>query len=293
MTINNKKSEILFQSINQENMKKLCFLLSREPQYVDENDQYLNMTNTQGQTALHIAIQKGNSTAIKLLLRFGANALIEDNNGKTALFLALNSNESKIIRPFLHWKDASKNTAAHYAAIYGKSLAMKTLKNLKADLNACNRIHYAPIHFAASKGHVQVINTLSTLKAKIDAKDIMGWTALHCAALFGKSNIIKDLRSLGLNINDQDIDKNTPLHLAIQEKHSNTIKTLVAVGANCTFANHKGETAMNLLLQFDKQLFDEIRAIVNQRIYNRLNSFVKILQICIPNFFGARRLVQK
>lgn len=49
----------------------------------------INAKNDQGQTALHVAVNRGAMEFVKILIQNGANIHIEDNHGDTPLNLAL------------------------------------------------------------------------------------------------------------------------------------------------------------------------------------------------------------
>lgn len=50
-----------------------------------ERVEICNSVNAQGQTALHIAVLNGDSTMVQMLLKFGVNPLVRDNNGYTCI----------------------------------------------------------------------------------------------------------------------------------------------------------------------------------------------------------------
>ncbi|KHT50502.1 ankyrin repeat domain-containing protein [Vibrio sinaloensis] len=95
----------------------------------------INQRNGQSYTALMVAAYQGNKDTVRLLLRSGANACLQDKRGNTALMGALIKREL-IIAKELYQSDCSpdiRNKAGlnlnEFAEVYGQSDVLKSLQH--------------------------------------------------------------------------------------------------------------------------------------------------------------------
>lgn len=61
----------------------------------------IEITNNQGETALHLAACLGHSVALSVLMKYNANLSATDNNGNTVLHLAVYNNQSDVVEVIL------------------------------------------------------------------------------------------------------------------------------------------------------------------------------------------------
>jgi cytohesin len=109
---------------------------------------------------LHEAAREGSRTRIEQCLREGASAGASD-----PLFGGF--------------------TPLHWAALNGKTKAIRALVAGGADPSAQARKGEAPLHFAAGRGHVNAVTMLVKLGAVVAVQDKRGDTPLHLAAEVG------------------------------------------------------------------------------------------------------------
>ena len=79
-------------------------------------------------------------------------------------------------------------------ASYGQVDAIKTLKEMGADISAKEEDEGTPMHWAAENGHVGAIMALKEAGADVLAKDADGWTPMHRAARNEHVGAIKALK---------------------------------------------------------------------------------------------------
>lgn len=122
-----------------------------------QHSDLLKMTNAAGDTPLHTALRSDNSTAVRLLLEYGADLLIHDARGETALYLAQKDDGGRLAN-MVHPKGTSYNFYFSMATrnqadfeLFLKTepnLANITFNNGQTALMAATRLG-APKEFAA------------------------------------------------------------------------------------------------------------------------------------------------
>jgi len=65
---------------------------------LEADDTDVNQPGENGVTALHLAVARGDSGAVKLLLGYGADPVVEDGSGRTALDFARQNNNMALLR---------------------------------------------------------------------------------------------------------------------------------------------------------------------------------------------------
>ncbi|KAL4601336.1 hypothetical protein ACB092_11G265400 [Castanea dentata] len=212
----------------------------------------LNITNKQGDTALHDAIRGAHLEVVKLLVQFNPSWTLPENKvGESPLFLAVDKWHFDIA---ISEADKFGLTPFHYAAHYA------CLDIFELLLEAGDSIAYkreelegmSAVHIAARNGCVQIIRKL--INKFPDAWELLnakGMTALHVAAESGKQDVVDYLlEAQGFEgfINKKDKDGNTPLHLAsIQGNHAILVKLADDKRVDGSAINNKGLTAVDIV----------------------------------------------
>lgn len=151
------------------------------------NNIQLDAPNSDEQTALHRAANRGSKDIVELLVRQGANINAKDVHEQTPLHLAVDNLPTL---QYLLSKDKVTIEARNYwgktpllSAFAANRLdAAKALHAAGADLRA-NSGGRTALHFAAEHDNIEAIKFLLSQGLDIDAKDEDGRTPLHCAAV--------------------------------------------------------------------------------------------------------------
>lgn len=155
-------------------------------------------------TALMHMAEKGHVQAIKLLWVLGAKLEVKDQDGDTALMLAINAKQWQV---------------------------MKTLLELYENPRTSNNDLCTPLMYAASvEGGLESIDILLEKGALLEEKNINGDTALMCAINAKQWDIAKLLIERNANVNAKNIEGYTPLmQLAITADNA-TIQQFIDAG---------------------------------------------------------------
>ena len=127
---------------------------------------YKNITNTEGNTLLHLACYENNVEIVRFLLKNGADINKEDKNGFTPLYLACYENNVEIVRLLLE-KDA--------------------------DINKEDKDGNTPLHVACYENNVEIVRLLLEKDADINKEDKDGITPLHVAIKYKNNEIIEEI----------------------------------------------------------------------------------------------------
>ena len=250
------------------NVESVSLLLARGAD-VAESSQF-------GQTALHVAAQRGHTPVIQKLIMAGADPKQKAMNG-VAIQAAISYGHIDSVKEFLkHPCDflsellskavvheqheilqmlikagvppddepdavdgALINTPLHISSSKGDLKSTEMLLTAGANVNAVDPIGLTPLLLATRAGQVDVMSVLVENGADVDAKDrtFSRLSACHYAAQIGLMKCLKCLLFSGAAINSIDRDHCTPLFRAVTMHQEAT--SIVLIKENCD-VNMKG-----------------------------------------------------
>lgn len=262
------------------NIPKMVQLLIKKGAKVD-------IFNKKKHTPIHLAVMESSKQCVKELLESSIN--IKDDDGDTPLALAIIKGDTHIIDLLLNHQniDLSKTnnngfSAFHMAALRDDPETVKKILQLKPAIVDIQKIDgFCALHLAALNDNLNVAKTLIEKgKAKLNIKTINGSTPLMLAAQQNHLSIVKLLVSEGADINAQDNDGDTALHAALDRKSrpssilelftSNSKKEeaidivvyLAENGASLTVRNENGKTPLDMI--DDDSLKENLQKKVNK-----------------------------
>ncbi|QIT35701.1 ankyrin repeat domain-containing protein [Wolbachia endosymbiont of Brugia pahangi] len=201
----------------------------------------VNAVDKDKHTSLHLAVEKGHIGIVNSLLEVKADVNVEDENGKTPLYTAVQFGCKGEIGVLIgkmmigaliraganvNAEDKDKCTPLHFAARCGRKEIVQTLIEAGANVNAANEDKRTPSHIATQFCRKEIVKVLVEAGADVRAADKYGITPLHFA---DGAETVKTLIGAGANVNVVDKDKRTPLHWV---KGAETAETLIEAGVN-------------------------------------------------------------
>jgi len=165
----------------------------------------VNTKDDNGQTALHIAIISDNQEIVKLLIDEGADVNAKDENGMTPLLLAVSEGHV--------------------------DLAECLIEN-GADVNMGDESGFGPLVYALWNDDPSVVKMLLNNGADVNAKDTAtGYSLLHWAILMDNKESTELVLTAGVDVNAKSNAGETPLDVAAYGVSASIGEMLVAKGA--------------------------------------------------------------
>lgn len=200
----------------------------------------VNTRNMHGETPFFQALQKGNMTIVKLLLKAGCDINISDNNNLHPLVVAIkNVPRNEMLTEFVtqlltHWTDVDvcsdrKETPLWLTAKLNNIDVMKIILQRECNVNHVGKDDLCPIHWAYLNRNMEMMCLLTANGASLNQR-IGNQTLLYKAVEDSNSELVKFLLDNGgdLEILSQNDDKrNHPSLARAKKKHDEEIIKLL------------------------------------------------------------------
>eukprot|EP00049_Salpingoeca_infusionum_P014862 m.284501 g.284501 ORF g.284501 m.284501 type:complete len:1109 (-) comp15763_c0_seq1:408-3734(-) len=207
----------------------------------------LNACGNDGMTPLLLASMMGHANTVQALLEMGANIMITDKFGKSALYLAIECGDVPTCKALIQAaasadsarlveQDDSEDTDADTASIL--TLEQKSLITLT------DKYDLSPMHVAASLGHVAVIDMLKTAGASTHPTDDSELTPLHYAVMHGHFKVVKYLLKDHTLTQDRDEKGQSALHLVCRHGYHDMIPLFLSAGADINAKDDAHQTPL-------------------------------------------------
>lgn len=215
----------------------------------------LNHENSDGQTALYIAIQNNNESIAQLLIRSGARLNQKDSSLQPALSLCAGLGRRVILEYLLgeqsgklvdvNSMDPEGQTPLLLAAKGGhkeSAVLLLSHKNVEAKDRKWGQ---TPLSWAARNGHDHLIEVLICGGAEIESKSSNGKTPLSWGAENGRIKVVELLLEKMANAESKDVEERTPFMWAARNGHEEVVKLLFK-RENLDLADCSGQTSLSL-----------------------------------------------
>ena len=227
---------------------ELCCELVRYDAKVDDTISFF--------TCLSKAIKAGDAHLLGRLVTIGASINERDENGSSALHVALTSKHLEMAEWIIeHGGKVSKanklgQTPLHIAAANDwTSMAFKLLE-AGASVEACDHEGNSPLSVASQRGNSELCCELVRYGAKVDTT-ISFFTCLSNAVKAGDAHLLARLIMIGASINEQDDNGSSALHAALNSKHPELAHWIMEHGGKASMADKLGKTPLHIAATHD------------------------------------------
>lgn len=229
----------------------------------------LEERDDEGQTALLVAVNSNNKEFVSFLLSKGSSPLCLDNDGVTPIHLAAYKGFQEIIslllkkgRVPIDFTDRDGDTALHKASFSGKEKCISYLLKKKANVNSKNQEGNTPLHFASYQGRTKCVKLLLDNGADIDSLTCGELTPIQCAIYNGHVSTTQLLLQKGCNLNLSTTMGTTPLHSAAVRGNKKIVELLLSSGGQGLIEERDEEGNTPLLLAAVNSHIDILKLLV-------------------------------
>jgi cytohesin len=195
-----------------------------------------------GNTPLHDATRRGNTSATLTLLRNGADHLIENDQNLTPLELGHQCGQYSLVLQTMQ----EIETPLHYAAYRGNLSKAQQLMVEKANPNARDDRGFPPLFYAVMAGHLAMTKLLLDQGADPHAVARFGANAVQVGVAGKQIEVLEYLLEQGVSPNQGDrIRGGNALHNASRHKSPEAIRLLIQHGAQINATDHRGRTPLD------------------------------------------------
>jgi ankyrin repeat protein len=196
-----------------------------------------------GQTALHLAAQRGDRMALEVLIDANANVNALNDNGASPIFYAVDPSRSTDCLPLLLARGARVNlcqndrrSALMVAIMFNSIAAVELLIAAHADVTLRDGLGWSTAAFALENDTPDILVMLLNAGVSVHAVSKGGATLCHLAA---ENRCVTHLHTLirrGANVRGCDDQGRTPAHSASLE----ALPVLLAAGADLSAVDDAG-----------------------------------------------------
>ena len=207
----------------------------------------VNAPSADGATALHFAVERGDSELTEILLAAGAAPDAATRNGVTPLALAALNGSAAIIESLLEQgvdpneRSGEGQTALMLAALNGRPDAVRVLLGRGADPNAVEPFKgQTALMWAAGDGNPGAASLLLEHGAELEARSASGFTALLFAVRNAEIEALNVLLSAGASVDAVAPDGTSALNMAVVNGYYEVASILLSHGADPNLPDPRG-----------------------------------------------------
>ena len=204
----------------------------------------VNESDEDGKTALHVALGANNNDLVELLLKHGLSANAKTVEGDIPLHLCCDIDAAKLLianGSLVDVKNDGGITPLLRCVYSGLISLVEYLLKIGADVNAQNNNGETALHYLGLVGrasnHYDIVKLLLDYDININIKDKTSKTAIHNACQSANVGIARLLIKNGAKINEMDFAGNYPLHYCFTQDRKEVLELLDLLLQNAETAN--------------------------------------------------------
>ncbi|XP_015769656.1 PREDICTED: ankyrin repeat and SOCS box protein 3-like [Acropora digitifera] len=203
-----------------------------------KSDDLLNSRTYCGETPIFLATLKGHIDCVKLLMAFGAQVNVMNDEEVDLLVAAVKGGNKECFEIFLsqnfdvNSQDVGGWGAMHEAAYAGRQDFIERLLSCSADIDIQNSDGATPLFTAAQYGRLTCLKLLLKKGADVNKLTVDNASPLFIAAQEGLADCVTALLSSGSDPGISVIDGATALHVAAERGHHHCVQILLNAGAS-------------------------------------------------------------
>ena len=251
---------------------------------------HVNATDTNGESALMIAIRGGCSSVISVLLEHKPDVTITDVKLRTALYHAVIGHQWYVVQKLINL--GAKPTCWSFRLIketieQNNISTLRLLLKAGADPNE-HDLSPPPVVMASKAGLVDMVHTLIEAGADVNKRLNLCKTALMWAAEQGDERIVTALIKAGANVNAALKHGHTAIMWAAERKHEKVVRLLVEAGANLEMRNAINGSALSVIGRKQDRSANKLRhilttAIASNKYRNIDESYFPVVELSTVN----------
>ncbi|RSL89352.1 hypothetical protein BHE90_001645 [Fusarium euwallaceae] len=207
----------------------------------------------EGQSPLIQAAAEGHTATVQLLLKLGADSLMRDRGGWSALDESAPPGFDAVVNilidhdlAILQSRDNDGKSALHHTVGQGHVSTVSLLLERGMDVNAVDDEGRSALFGAVRLGNEAIVKVLLKHGANPLIRDKQGWSVLHMAAFHGRTEVGELLIEAGTPINEGHKGI-SPVHIAALRKQISFLELLLEHGADAQAETESGKNALYFL----------------------------------------------
>ncbi len=219
-----------------------------------ESKAKLDLKDNQGRSALWLAVSRGKLEVVRCLIKAGANINLTNIQGVAPLSVVSISDHDKLAKLLIRadtkidMQDNLGRTALWFASNSGAEKVVRYLIKSGAKVNLPNINNCTFLAVASANNHKRIAKLLIKAGAKIDLQDVEGKSALWHASEKGNIDIVKYLIKYGAKLDLKNLYGNSPFDIALENNHKKVARILTPI-KNPANNSDDGQNINQLLYQ--------------------------------------------